>query len=126
MEPEKSSGSSMFFPIDKLHEVIREERIAALLEIDEQRKTTLVYLTQERIAVAEELKAELTRITDLLVAERRAVMLEMGATGNLIAENALLKSKRLIDHFFCPYAAIRGGNERGYHFTRIFYFSHGR
>lgn len=100
IEPEKSSGSSMFFPIDELHEVIRKERIAALLEIDEQRKTTLVYLTQERIAVVEELKAELERITDLLVAERRAMMLEMGATGNLIAENALLKSERLIDHFF--------------------------
>ena len=99
-EPEKSSGSSWFFPIDDIHEVIRKERIAALLEIDEQRKTTLVYLTQERIAVVEELKAELKRITDLLVLERRAMIIEMEATGNLIAENALLKSERLIDHFF--------------------------
>ena len=100
VEQEKSSGSSLFFPIDDIHGVIREERIAALLEIDEQRKTTLVYLTQERIAVVEELKAELKRITDLLVLERRAMIIEMEATGNLIAENALLRSETLIDHFF--------------------------
>ena len=100
VEQEKSSGSSLFFPIDDIHGVIREERIAALLEIDEQRKTTLVFLTQERIAIVEELKAELKRVTELLVAERRATIIEMEAAGNLIAENAILRGATLIDHFF--------------------------
>ena len=71
-----------------------------LLEIDKERKATLVYLTQERRAVVEELKTELNRVTELLMSERRATMVEMEATGNRIVENVILKNERLIDHFF--------------------------
>ena len=94
---EKSGG---IFPIESMHDAIREERIKALLEIDKERKATMVYLTQERRAVLDELETELNRITDLLLSERRATMVEMEAIGNRITENAILKSERLIDHFF--------------------------
>ena len=99
-EPEKTSTSSGFFPVGQLHEVIRKERYEALMEIDKELKATLVYLTQERRAVVEELKTELNRIAELLKSERRATMVEMEAIGNRIAENVILKSERLIDHFF--------------------------
>jgi hypothetical protein len=96
-ESEKSWG---IFPVEKLHDVIREERTEVLLEINKERKAILVYLTQERRAVVDKLKTELNRFTDLLQSERRATMVEMEAIGNRIVENAILKSERLIDHFF--------------------------
>lgn len=99
-EPEETTTSSRFFPVEQLHEVIRKERVETLLEIDKERKATLIYLTLERRAVVEELKTELNRITELLKSERRATMVEMEATGNRIVENVILKSERLIDHFF--------------------------
>jgi hypothetical protein len=64
------------------------------------RKATLTYLTGERKEVMEILIAELSRITDLLVAERQATMLELEVAGNRIVEGALQRSERLIDHFF--------------------------
>jgi len=99
-EPEKSSNSSLFFPIDELHEVIREERIDSLLEIDKQRKETLVYLTQERQAILNELKAELKRITELIESEQSKTMVELQEIGQSIADNTILNSKKLIDHLF--------------------------
>ncbi len=96
-ESKKSGG---IFPVGALHDVIREERNEALLEIDKERKATLVYLTLERRAVVDELKTELNRLTDLLQSERRATMVEMETIGNRFVENAILKSERLIDHFF--------------------------
>ena len=107
-KPKESGG---FFPIGKIHEVIREERVATLREIDterketlayltQERKVTLAYLTQERKAVVEELEKKINRIADLLQSERRATMVEMEAIGNRITENAILKSEKLIDHFF--------------------------
>jgi len=48
----------------------------------------------------DELETELNRMTDLLQSERRATMVEMEAIGNRIVENAILKSERIIDHFF--------------------------
>jgi hypothetical protein len=117
---EKPSGS--LFPIEGIHEIIRQEREATLLEIDKDleavfkhlsqerlaillemenmRKATLTYLTGERKEVMEILIAELSRITDLLVAERQATMLELEVAGNRIVEGALQRSERLIDHFF--------------------------
>ena len=97
---EKTSKSSWFFPIDELHTVIREERIESLLEIDKQRKETLVYLTQERNAILNELKAELKRITELIESERATTMAELQEIGQLIAENTIRNSKQLIDHLF--------------------------
>lgn len=99
-EPEEDSKSSGIIPMDKLHEIIREERIATLLEIDKERKATLEYLTQERRAVVEELKNEVLRITELIMSERRATMVDLDATGGRIVENTIFKSERLIDHFF--------------------------
>lgn len=99
-KPEETSTSFGLFPVGQLHEVIRKERIEALSEIDKERKATLAYLTEERRAIMEELKTELNRITELLKSERRETMLEMEATGNRIVENGILKSERLIDHFF--------------------------
>lgn len=99
-EPEKSSKSSSFFPVDKLHEVIREERIETLLEIDKQRKETLVYLTEERQAILNELKAELKRITELIEYERSTTMVELQEIGQLIADNTIRNSNQLIDHLF--------------------------
>jgi len=96
-DPEESGG---FFPIGKVHKIIREESAEALREIDVERKATLAYLTQERKAVMDELETELNRMTDLLQSERRAIMVEMEAIGNRITENAILKSEKLIDHFF--------------------------
>ena len=96
-DPEESGG---FFPIGKVHKIIREESAEALREIDIERKATLAYLTQERKAVMDELETELNRMTDLLQSERRAIMVEMEAIGNRITENAILKSEKLIDHFF--------------------------
>ena len=99
-EAEKSSMSSLFFPIDELHAVIREERIESLLEIDKQRKETLIYLTQERSAILNELKAELKRISELIESERSTTMSELEEIGQLIAKNTILNSKQLIDHLF--------------------------
>jgi len=99
-EPEKGSGSSLFFPIDELHEVIREERLHSLSEIDKQRKETLVYLTQEREAILDEMRSELKRITEFFESERTATTAELQEIGNLVAENAILNSKQLIDHLF--------------------------
>ena len=99
-KPEKTATSSGFFPVKQLHGVIREERLKTLLEIDKERKATLAYMTQERRAVVEELKTELIRITELLVSERKATVVALEATVNQIVENAILKSERLIDHFF--------------------------
>jgi hypothetical protein len=99
-EPEEDSGSSGLIPMDKLHEIIREERIATLLEIDKERKATLEYLTQERRAVVEELKNEAHRITELIMSERRETMVDLDATGGRIVENTIFKSEQLIDHFF--------------------------
>ncbi len=86
--------------MDKLHEIIREERIATLLEIDKERKATLEYLTRERRAVVEELKNEAHRITELIMSERRETMVDLDATGSRIVENTIFKSEQLIDHFF--------------------------
>ena len=80
--------------------MIREERIESLLEIDKQRKETLVYLTQERNAILNELKAELKRITELIESERATTMAELQEIGQLIAENTIRNSKQLIDHLF--------------------------
>ena len=99
-EPEEDSGSSGFIPMDKLHEIVREERIATLLEIDKERKATLEYLTRERRAVVEELKNEAHRITELIMSERRETMVDLDATGSRIVENTIFKSEQLIDHFF--------------------------
>lgn len=68
-DPEDDSWASGLIPMDKLHEIIREERIATLSEIDKERKATLEYLTQERRAVVEELKNEAHRITELIMSE---------------------------------------------------------
>jgi hypothetical protein len=97
---EKNTKSSMFFPVDQLHEVIREERIASLLEINKQRKETLGYLTQERQAVLNELKEELKRITDLIESERSTTLVELEEIGQSIADNTIMNSKQLIDHIF--------------------------
>jgi len=99
-EPEEDSGSSGLIPMDKLHEIIRKERIATLLEIDKERKATLEYLTKERRAVVEELKNEAHRITELIMSERRETMVDLDATGGRIVENTIFKSEQLIDHFF--------------------------
>jgi hypothetical protein len=96
-EPQISGG---FFPIGQMHKVIREERTATLREIDKERKATLAYLTRERQAIVDALLGELERITDLMRSERRMTMVEMEAIGNRIAENAIFKSEKLIDHFF--------------------------
>jgi hypothetical protein len=93
----KSGG---LFPIEDMHRVIREERLATFQEIDLERKATLEYLTNERKAVVDELKRELSRVTDLLQSERRLTVVEMEAISSRITENAVLKSEKLIDHFF--------------------------
>jgi len=97
---EKNTKSSLFFPMDQLHEVIREERIASLLEINKQRKETLGYLTQERQAILNELKVELKRITDLIEYERSTTLVELEEIGQSIADNTIMNSKQLIDHIF--------------------------
>jgi hypothetical protein len=84
----------------QIHRIVQEERIKTLKEIDKERKETLAYLTQERQAAVDQLEKELKRITDLLQSERRMTMVEMEAMGNRVAENAILKSEKLIDHFF--------------------------
>ena len=56
--------------IGGMHEMVREERIAALTEIDKQRQETLAYLTEERRTVMDELKEELHRTTEVLLNER--------------------------------------------------------
>jgi len=98
--PEKTTKSSLFFPMDKLHEVIREERIESFLEINKQRKETLGYLTQERQAILNELKVELKRITDLIEYERSTTLVELEEIGQSIADNTIMNSKQLIDHIF--------------------------
>ena len=62
----------------ELQDIVRKERSAALSEIDKERRETLIYLTQER----------------------RETMIELEAIGDRIVENTLLKSERLVDHFF--------------------------
>lgn len=62
----------------EIHDVVREERSAAFSEIDKERLETLAYLSQER----------------------RETMIELEAIGDRIVANALLKSERLVDHFF--------------------------
>ena len=121
-ESEDEATSSGFFPIEAIHEMIREERkrtlmevdkdirallehitqerLAVLLEIENLHKATLAYFTGERNTIMEQLITELNRITNLLVAERRTTMLELEVAGNRIAEGALQRSERLIDHFF--------------------------
>lgn len=96
-KPDESGG---ILPMGTLHMVIMEDRTAVLSKIDKQRNATLAYLTKERLAVTGELEKELNRVTDLFQSERQATMVEMEAIGNRIVENAILKSERLIDHFF--------------------------
>ena len=62
----------------ELHDIAEAERSAAFKEIDRERRATLDYLTRER----------------------RETMMALEAIGNRVAENAILKSERLIDHFF--------------------------
>ena len=83
-----------------IHKIIREERIKTLDEIDKERQTILLYLTSERLAATDDLKTELNSITKIMMSERRATMIELEEIGNRVVENALLKSERLIDHFF--------------------------
>ena len=121
-ESENDSDPSGFFPIEAIHEMIREERnrtlievdkdirallehvtqerLAVILEIENLHKETLTYLTGERNTIMEQLITELNRITNLLVAERRTTMLELEVVGNRIVEGGLQSSERLIDHFF--------------------------
>lgn len=121
-ESEDEAAPSGFFPIEAIHEMIREERkrtlmevdkdirallghvtqerLAVLLEIENLHKATLTYLTGERNTIMEQLITELNRITKLLVAERRTTMLELEVAGNRIVEGALQSSERLIDHIF--------------------------
>ena len=93
-EPGEDSESSGLIPMDKLHEIIREERIATLLEIDKERKATLEYLTKERRAVVEEFKNEARRITELIMSERRETMVDLDATGGRIVESTIFKSEQ--------------------------------
>lgn len=121
-EIEDEAAASGFFPVEAIHEMIREERKKTLLEVDKDIKALLEYVTQERLAVLleienlhkatlayvtgerktilEQLIAESNRITNLLVAERRTTMLELEVAGNRIVEGALQSSERVIDHIF--------------------------
>ena len=125
---EDEAASSGFFPIEAIHEMIREERKTTLMEVDKDisallehltserlavlldiqilHKATLDYVTGERKAVMEQMVAESNRITDLLAAERRTTMLELEVAGNRIVEGALQRSERLIDHIFIRLAQL--------------------
>ena len=93
---EQKESALNFGLVSGMHAAVREERIAALAEIDKERRETLAYLTDERKAVMEELK----RTTDILLKERQVTMLELETMGNRIVDNAMIQSKGLIDHFF--------------------------
>lgn len=71
---------------EKLHKVLREERIKTLAEIDRERKETLSYLTRER----------------------QATMAELESIGDRIVANALVRSERLVDHFFIRALQLAG------------------
>lgn len=96
-KPPESGG---ILSMGTLHMVIEEDRTDVLSKIDKQRNATLAYFTKERLAVTGELEKELNRVADLLQSERRETMVEMEAIGNRIVENAIIRSERLIDHFF--------------------------
>lgn len=64
--------------VNELHYIVREEHSAAFSEIDKELQETLAYLAQER----------------------RTTMIDLASIGDRIVENGLLKSERLIDHFF--------------------------
>lgn len=98
-DEDKSEGTGFgLFPMDSLHEIIRQEREVALSEVDNERKDTLAYLSQERQTVVEALTTETHRITELLQAERQTTMLELEVMGNRMIQNAISDSKALIDH----------------------------
>ena len=99
-EQKVTSSSFGLFPMGELQEIVRRERVATLSEIDKERQATLHYMTQERVAVMEDIRNELRRITEILQAERQKTMLDIDTIGNRIAENTVLLSKQLIDHFF--------------------------
>ena len=103
-EPNSDANSSSTLPslisYDKLHKLLREERIKFSLDIDRQRKETHAYLTQERKDIIEELRSELRRVTELIESERAATMVEMHEIGDSVAENAIRNSKQLIDYLF--------------------------
>lgn len=83
-----------------LKQAIREERMATLSELDKERRATLVYMTHERLAATEDLKSALNRLSETLVSERQATLVELEAIGDRIVSRSLDRSKSLIDHFF--------------------------
>ena len=100
--PEPESNPSGF--IEKMEydvqQAIRKERIATLSELDKERRATLVYMTHERLAATEDLKSALNQLSETLVSERQATLVELEAIGDRIVSRALVRSKSLIDHFF--------------------------
>lgn len=94
--------------IGGMHKMVREERIAALADIDRQRRETLAYLTEERRTVMDELRKEMVRTTEVLQSERRTTIVEMEIMGNRIVDNAMTQSKELIDHFFLRTVQLLG------------------
>jgi len=97
----KSNPSGFVEKIEyNLQQAIREERIATLSELDKERRATLIYMTHERLAATEDLRSELNRLTETLVSERQATLVEIEAIGDRLINSALVRSKSLIDHFF--------------------------
>lgn len=72
--------------VQEIGDELKEERIAALKEINRQRKETLEYLSQER----------------------KAIMIDIEAIGDRIVSNSISESERLIDHLLIRILQVAG------------------
>lgn len=72
--------------VEKFGDELQEERIAALKDINRQRRETLEYLTQER----------------------KAIMTDVEAIGDRIVSKSISESERLIDHLLIRILQVAG------------------
>ncbi len=98
--------------VEQSPEIISSERIAAIQSINEQRLSTLDWVTKERSIITNDLQKTLQkeRITVLsfLREERILAMKDIEAASQQMMENALSASELLIDHFFLRSAQLLG------------------
>ncbi len=96
---------------EKVLAALRQERNETLVDIDRQRIDTLNYLTRERMEAVENLNAlqydlvknlrtEKEAVLELIIEQRKALLIETENAGNRMIQNSMRQSKDVIDHLF--------------------------
>jgi hypothetical protein len=102
---------------EKILAALRQEREETLVNIDRQRIDTLNYLTRERTEAVENLntlqhdlvknlRTERESVLELIVEQRKALLVEAENAGNRMILNSMRQSKDVIDHFFVRIAQL--------------------